>query len=110
MYQELLELASILLSVTSKGLMNRAHAYKVAVAENESTLGRDPDQSIILTLYSYPMLMPADNLMFEDQLARTRPGERPRRQRTVRDLPRIRERNLNARRPRAMHPASAGAR
>ena len=48
-----------------KGLMNRAHAYKAAVAENEATPGRDPDQAITMTLYSYPVLMAADILMFK---------------------------------------------
>ena len=45
--------------------MNRAHAYKAAVAENEATPGRDPDQAIMMTLYSYPILMAADILMFK---------------------------------------------
>ena len=42
---EILELTWILHSVTAKGLMNRAHAYKAAVAENDATPGRDPDQA-----------------------------------------------------------------
>jgi tryptophanyl-tRNA synthetase len=62
---EILELTWILHSVTAKGLMNRAHAYKAAVAENEATPGRDPDQGIMLSLYSYPVLMAADILMFK---------------------------------------------
>jgi tryptophanyl-tRNA synthetase len=51
--------------MTAKGLMNRAHAYKAAVAENEATPGRDPDQAIMMNLYSYPILMAADILMFK---------------------------------------------
>jgi tryptophanyl-tRNA synthetase len=62
---EILELAWILHSVTAKGLMNRAHAYKAAVAENEATPGRDPDQAVMMNLYSYPVLMAADILMFK---------------------------------------------
>jgi tryptophanyl-tRNA synthetase len=62
---EILELCWILHSMTAKGLMNRAHAYKAAVAENEATPGRDPDQSIMMNLYSYPILMAADILMFK---------------------------------------------
>jgi tryptophanyl-tRNA synthetase len=62
---EIPELTWILHSVTGKGLMNRAHAYKAAVAENEATPGRDPDQAIMMTLYSYPILMAADILMFK---------------------------------------------
>src|SRR5687768_16323518 len=41
---EIPELTWILHTMTAKGLMNRAHAYKAAVAENEATPGRDPDQ------------------------------------------------------------------
>ncbi len=62
---EIPELTWILHSVTAKGLMNRAHAYKAAVAENEATPGRDPDQAIMMNLYSYPILMAADILMFK---------------------------------------------
>jgi tryptophanyl-tRNA synthetase len=62
---EILELTWILHSVTAKGLMNRAHAYKAAVAENEATPGRDPDQAVMMNLYSYPILMAADILMFK---------------------------------------------
>jgi tryptophanyl-tRNA synthetase len=62
---EITELTWILHCVTAKGLMNRAHAYKAAVAENEATPGRDPDQAIMMNLYSYPVLMAADILMFK---------------------------------------------
>jgi len=62
---EIPELAWILHCATAKGLMNRAHAYKAAVAENEATPGRDPDQAVMMNLYSYPILMAADILMFK---------------------------------------------
>jgi tryptophanyl-tRNA synthetase len=62
---EILELTWILHTMTAKGLMNRAHAYKAAVAENEAAPGRDPDQSVMMNLYSYPILMAADILMFK---------------------------------------------
>jgi tryptophanyl-tRNA synthetase len=62
---EIPELTWILHTVTAKGLMNRAHAYKAAVAENEATPGRDPDQGIMMNLYAYPILMAADILMFK---------------------------------------------
>jgi tryptophanyl-tRNA synthetase len=62
---EILELTWILHTVTAKGLLNRGHAYKAAVAENEATPGRDPDQGIMMNLYSYPVLMAADILMFK---------------------------------------------
>jgi len=61
---EILELTWILTSVTAKGLMNRAHAYKAATAENTES-GGDPDQAIMMNLYSYPILMAADILMFK---------------------------------------------
>jgi tryptophanyl-tRNA synthetase len=61
---EILELAWILTCVTAKGLMNRAHAYKAAVTENEQSGAKDPDQGITMGLFSYPILMAADILMF----------------------------------------------
>jgi tryptophanyl-tRNA synthetase len=62
---EIPELTWILHTMTAKGLMNRAHAYKAVVAENEATPGRDPDQGVMMNLYSYPILMAADILMFK---------------------------------------------
>ncbi|BBO87008.1 tryptophan--tRNA ligase [Desulfosarcina ovata] len=62
---EIPELTWILTCMTAKGLMNRAHAYKAAVAENETAGTRDPDQGIIMGLFSYPILMAADILMFK---------------------------------------------
>jgi tryptophanyl-tRNA synthetase len=44
--------------------MNRAHAYKAAVQENEASGSRDPDKGITMALFSYPVLMTADILMF----------------------------------------------
>ncbi len=61
---EILELTWMLTCVTAKGLMNRAHAYKAAVAENEEGEGADPDKGINMGLFSYPVLMAADILMF----------------------------------------------
>ncbi len=61
---EIMELAWILTCVTAKGLMNRAHAYKAAVAENEQSGEKDPDQGITMGLFSYPILMAADILLF----------------------------------------------
>jgi tryptophanyl-tRNA synthetase len=62
---EIPELAWILTCVTAKGLMNRAHAYKAAVAENEAGESKDPDKGITMGLFSYPILMAADILMFK---------------------------------------------
>ena len=57
----IMELTWILGCLTSKGLMNRAHAYKAAVAENKK---EDPDKGITMGLFNYPVLMAADILMF----------------------------------------------
>ena len=62
---EIPELAWILTCATAKGLMNRAHAYKAAVAENEEGDGKDPDKGITMGLFCYPILMSADILMFK---------------------------------------------
>lgn len=61
---EILELTWMLTCVTGKGLMNRAHAYKAAVADNEEGGENDPDKGINMGLFSYPILMAADILMF----------------------------------------------
>jgi len=60
---EIPELTWILTCSTAKGLMNRAHAYKGAVQENVEN-GEDPDFAITMGLFSYPVLMAADILMF----------------------------------------------
>jgi len=64
---EIPELMWILGSVTAKGLMNRAHAYKAAVQANEEAGARDPDRGVTMALYSYPVLMAADILLFQAQ-------------------------------------------
>ena len=61
---EIIELTWLLTCLTSKGLMNRAHAYKAAVAANESSRGKDPEKGITMGLFCYPILMAADILMF----------------------------------------------
>lgn len=60
---EIPELMWLLTCLTAKGLMNRAHAYKAAVDENVRE-GEDPDKAITMGLFSYPILMAADILMF----------------------------------------------
>jgi tryptophanyl-tRNA synthetase len=72
---EILELTWILNCFASKGLLNRAHAYKAALQKNNE-LKKDPDYGINMGLYSYPVLMAADILFIgsdtvpvgEDQL------------------------------------------
>lgn len=55
------ELAQILAAVTPKGLLNRAHAYKAAVADNRGR-EEDDDVGVNMGLYTYPLLMAADIL------------------------------------------------
>jgi tryptophanyl-tRNA synthetase len=62
---DIMELAWILTCATAKGLMNRAHAYKAAIAENEAAGSKDPDKGITMGLFCYPILMAADILMFK---------------------------------------------
>ena len=57
------ELTWLLTCVAAKGLLNRAHAYKASVDKNVEN-GEDPDAGISMGLYSYPVLMAADILMF----------------------------------------------
>jgi tryptophanyl-tRNA synthetase len=61
---EIFELTWILTCFTAKGLMNRAHAYKAAADLNIED-GNDVDKAITMGLYSYPILMSADILMFK---------------------------------------------
>jgi tryptophanyl-tRNA synthetase len=61
---EIPELTWILSAVTAKGLMNRAHAYKAAVAANEESGQKEPDKGVTMALFSYPILMTADILLF----------------------------------------------
>ncbi|MCA6218258.1 tryptophan--tRNA ligase [Ideonella sp. B7] len=60
---EIPELCWLLTCVTSKGQMNRAHAYKASVDANNAA-GEDPDAGVTMGLYCYPILMAADILMF----------------------------------------------
>ncbi|WP_337018697.1 tryptophan--tRNA ligase [Oceanobacillus massiliensis] len=60
---EIFELNWILSCLASKGLMNRAHAYK-AIADNNKKAQKDKDYGVNMGLYNYPILMAADILMF----------------------------------------------
>ena len=57
-------MAALLNNVAAKGLLNRAHAYKAAVAANAAA-GRDPDHGMNMGVYSYPVLMAADILALD---------------------------------------------
>lgn len=61
---EIPELTWLLTCMTAKGLMNRSHAYKAQVAENGEQGEDDPDKGVTMGLFSYPILMAADILMF----------------------------------------------
>lgn len=60
---EIPELCWMLTCVTPKGLMNRAHAYKASVDQNNAR-GVEPDDGVNMGLFSYPVLMAADILLF----------------------------------------------
>lgn len=61
---EIPELTWILTCMCSKGLMNRSHAYKASVDANRESGNTDPDDGVTMGLFSYPILMAADILMF----------------------------------------------
>ena len=61
---ETFELSTILMAFTPKGLMNRAHAYKAIVQSNLEN-GKDPDDGVNMGLFTYPVLMAADILLFD---------------------------------------------
>jgi tryptophanyl-tRNA synthetase len=65
---EIFELAWILACFTSKGWMNKAHAYKARVAENIEQKIEDEDAGISMGLFEYPVLMAADILLFDTEL------------------------------------------
>jgi tryptophanyl-tRNA synthetase len=62
---ETFELNWVLACFTPKGLMNRAHSYKAAVARNIEAGENDRDSGINMGLYNYPVLMSADILLFD---------------------------------------------
>jgi len=64
---EVFELTIMIMAFTSKGLMNRAHAYKAAVQDNNEK-GEDPDAGINMGLFTYPVLMAADIILFDSDV------------------------------------------
>lgn len=61
---ELFELSWILACSAPKGLMNRAHSYKAKKDQNQAAGRKDEDKGVNMGLYSYPVLMAADILLF----------------------------------------------
>jgi len=64
---EVFELTIMIMAFTSKGLMNRAHAYKAAVQDNNNK-GEDPDAGVNMGLFTYPVLMAADIILFDSDV------------------------------------------
>jgi len=64
---EVFELTTMLMAFTSKGLLNRAHAYKAAVQENTEK-GSDTDAGVNMGLFTYPVLMAADIILFDSDV------------------------------------------
>jgi tryptophanyl-tRNA synthetase len=64
---EVFELTAMIMAFTAKGLMNRAHAYKACVAANNEK-GDDPDAGINMGLFTYPVLMAADIIIFDSDV------------------------------------------
>lgn len=60
---EVYQLATLLMNITPKGLMNRAHSYKAAMDKNAAA-GLDADAGVNMGLYTYPILMAADILLY----------------------------------------------
>lgn len=60
---EVYQLSNLLMNVTPKGLMNRAHSYKAAMDKNIAA-GLDVDAGVNMGLYTYPILMAADILLY----------------------------------------------
>lgn len=61
------ELSTLLMAFTAKGLMNRAHAYKAAVDANRER-DKPEDHQVNMGLYTYPVLMAADILLFDSNV------------------------------------------
>ncbi|MDA3852092.1 MAG: tryptophan--tRNA ligase [Spirochaetaceae bacterium] len=64
---ETFELTTIIMAFSSKGLMNRAHAYKAMVDKNREK-GKPDDHNVNMGLFTYPVLMAADILLFDTDL------------------------------------------
>src|SRR4051812_6670053 len=65
---EIFELAWVFSCFTSKGWMNKAHAYKSIVSDKEAAGEQDVDAGINMGIYSYPILMAADIILFDVDL------------------------------------------
>lgn len=64
---EIYKMSNFLMNVTPKGLMNRAHSYK-AMVEKNTEAGVDVDAGVNMGLYTYPVLMAADILLYNSDI------------------------------------------
>ena len=64
---EIYQLTEFLMNVTPKGLMNRAHSYK-AMVEKNTAANIDIDSGVNMGLYTYPVLMAADILLYNSDI------------------------------------------
>lgn len=64
---EIYKLSNFLMNITPKGLMNRAHSYK-AMVEKNTEIGVDIDAGVNMGLYTYPVLMAADILLYNSDI------------------------------------------
>ena len=64
---EVFELTTMIMAFTAKGLLNRAHAYK-AVVQSNNEKGNDPDSGVNMGLFTYPVLMAADIILFDSDV------------------------------------------
>ena len=64
---EIYKMSNFLMNVTPKGLMNRAHSYK-AMIEKNTEAGIDVDAGVNMGLYTYPVLMAADILLYNSDI------------------------------------------
>ena len=64
---EVYQLTEFLMNVTPKGLMDRAHSYK-AMKDKNIAAGIDEDSGVNMGLYTYPILMAADILLYNSDI------------------------------------------
>jgi tryptophanyl-tRNA synthetase len=64
---ETFELSTFLMAFTAKGFMNRAHAYKAKSTDNLAA-EKDVDAGVNMGLYTYPVLMAADILLYDTDI------------------------------------------
>ena len=70
------ELAWIFSCLTPKGLMNRAHAYKGFVDTATEAGSKDPDSQVNMGLFSYPVLMAADIILYSADVVPVGQGQK----------------------------------